>query len=390
MTALTIATVDITPARDRAPGPGPVLPRMLTGDRPTGRLHLGHYAGSLANRIRLHRQYQSFFIVADLHMLTTKNSREDIAGTGQRAADMVLDSLAAGLDPAHSVFYLQSGVPEVAELSLLLSSLVSVPRLQRIPSLKEMARHAGQREMPLALLAYPVLQAADILAVKAAVVPVGRDNAAHVEVARELARRFNRRYGAVFPVPALVPADVPALPGTDGRAKMSKSLGNAIYLSDPPDEVAAKVRRMYTDPARTSSGVPGTVEGNPVFVYHEVFNDRPAEVADLKERYRAGKVGDAEVKDKLAAALNRFLDPIRERRAELAADRGLVEELIVTGTERTRDEVRRTVAEVRAAMGLTTALAGFHAAARARAAAAVPAKPAAAVPILTETVRDGD
>jgi len=363
MTALAVAAGDAAPARD----PGPLLPRMLTGDRPTGRLHLGHYAGSLANRIRLNRQYESFFIVADLHMLTTKNSREDIAGVGRRAADMVLDSLAAGLNPDHSVFYLQSGVPEVAELSLLLSSLVTVPRLQRIPSLKEMVRHAGQREMPLALLGYPVLQAADILAVKATAVPVGRDNAAHVEVARELARRFNRRYGAVFPVPDLVPADVPALPGTDGRAKMSKSLGNAIYLSDPPDDVVAKVRRMYTDPARTSPGVPGTVEGNPVFLYHEVFNDRPAEVADLKERYRAGTVGDAEVKDKLAAALNRFLDPIRERRAALAADPGLVGELIVTGTERTRREARRTVAEARAAMGLTTALAGFRAAARSRA-----------------------
>ena len=367
MAALAIATEDIAPAPGPGPDPGPARPRMLTGDRPTGRLHLGHYAGSLANRIRLHRRYQSFFIVADLHMLTTKNSRADIAGIGPRAADMVLDSLAAGLDPAHSVFYLQSGVPEVAELSLLLSSLVSVPRLQRIPSLKEMARHAGQREMPFALLGYPVLQAADILAVKATAVPVGRDNAAHVEVARELARRFNRRYRAVFPVPALVPADVPALPGTDGRAKMSKSLGNAIYLSDPPDEVVVKVRRMYTDPARTSPAVPGTVEGNPVFVYHEVFSDRPAEVADLKERYRSGRVGDAEVKEKLAAALNRFLDPIRERRAALAADQGLVEELIVTGTERTRHEVRRTVAEVRAAMGLTTALAGFRAAARSRA-----------------------
>ena len=374
MTALAVAAGDAAPARD----PGPLLPRMLTGDRPTGRLHLGHYAGSLANRIRLNRQYESFFIVADLHMLTTKNSREDIAGVGRRAADMVLDSLAAGLNPDHSVFYLQSGVPEVAELSLLLSSLVTVPRLQRIPSLKEMVRHAGQREMPLALLGYPVLQAADILAVKATAVPVGRDNAAHVEVARELARRFNRRYGTVFPVPALVPADVPALPGTDGRAKMSKSLGNAIYLSDPPDDVVAKVRRMYTDPARTSPGVPGTVEGNPVFLYHEVFNDRPEEVGDLKERYRAGKVGDAEVKEKLAAALNRFLDPIRERRAALAADQGLVEELIVTGTERTRREARRTVAEVRAAMGLTTALAGFRAAARSRARRAAAAE---AVPL---------
>src|SRR5215472_6602142 len=363
MTAPTIATVDITPAPDGAHGPGPVLPRMLTGDRPTGRLHLGHYAGSLANRIRLHRQYQSFFIVADLHMLTTKNSREDIAGTGQRAADMVLDSLAAGLDPAHSVFYLQSGVPEVAELSLLLSSLVSVPRLQRIPSLKEMVRHAGQREMSLALLGYPVLQAADILAVKATAVPVGRDNAAHVEVAREIARRFNRRYRPVFPVPALIHGDVPSLPGTDGQAKMSKSLGNAIYLTDPPEEVAAKVRRMYTDPARTSSGVPGTVEGNPVFAYHAAFNDRPAEVADLAERYRAGKVGDVEVKEKLAAAIIRYLGPVQERRAAFEADEGLVEELIVTGTERTRREVQRTVADMRDAMGLTAALTEFRRAA---------------------------
>jgi len=362
MTATAIAPVASTPVT----GPAPGVPRMLTGDRPTGRLHLGHYAGSLANRIRLHRRYESFFIIADLHMLTTKNSPEDIAQIGRHAADMVLDSLAAGLDPAHSVFYLQSGVPEVAELSLLLSSLVTVPRLQRIPSLKEMGQHAGQREMPLALLGYPVLQAADILAVQAAAVPVGRDNAAHVEVAREMARRFNRRYGPVFTVPALVPADVPALPGTDGKAKMSKSLGNAIYLSDPPEEVAAKVRRMYTDPARTRAGVPGTVEANPVFVYHDAFNDRPAEVAGLKERYRAGKVGDAEVKEKLTAALNRFLDPIRERRAALAADHGLVEELIVTGTERTRHEVKRTVADMRAAMGLTAALAGFRAAARAR------------------------
>jgi len=362
MTASAIAADDTTPV----PGPPPGMPRMLTGDRPTGRLHLGHYAGSLANRIRLHRRYESFFIVADLHMLTTKNSPEDIAAVGRHAAGMVLDSLAAGLDPAHSVFYLQSAVPEVAELSLLLSSLVSVPRLQRIPSLKEMGQHAGQREMPLAMLGYPVLQAADILALRAAAVPVGRDNAAHVEVAREIARRFNRRYGAVFTVPALVPADVPVLPGTDGRSKMSKSLGNAIYLSDPPDEVAAKVRRMYTDPARATAGVPGTVEGNPVFVYHDAFNDRPAEVAELKERYRAGKVGDAEVKERLTAALNRFLDPIRERRAALEAEPGLVEELIVTGTERTRREVRRTLADVRAAMGLTAALAGLRRAARAR------------------------
>jgi tryptophanyl-tRNA synthetase len=345
-------------------GPGPSAPRMLTGDRPTGRLHLGHYVGSLANRVRLQRRYESFFIVADLHMLTTKNSPADIAAVSRNATDMVLDSLAVGLDPAHSVFFLQSAVPEIAQVSLLLASLVTVPRLERIPSLKEMARDAGKREMPFALLGYPVLQAADILSVKAAAVPVGSDNAPHVEVAREVARRFNRRYGPVFPVPALVRADVPSLPGTDGQGKMSKSLGNAIYLSDPPEEVHSKVLRMYTDPARTRPGVPGTVEGNPVFAYHAAFNDRPAEVADLAERYRSGQVGDVEVKEKLAAAINRFLAPVQERRARFQADEGLVEELIVSGTARTRREVRRTLADMRAAMGLTAVFTGLRQGAR--------------------------
>jgi tryptophanyl-tRNA synthetase len=356
-------TLTATPTA-AGPGPGPAAPRMLTGDRPTGRLHLGHYVGSLANRVRLHKQYESFFIVADLHMLTTKNSGQDIAAVHRNATGMVLDSLAVGLDPAHSVFFLQSAVPEVAEINLLLSSLVTVPRLERIPSLKEMARDAGKQEMPFALLGYPVLQAADILAVKATAVPVGRDNAAHVEVAREIARRFNRRYRPVFPVPALIHGDVPSLPGTDGQGKMSKSLGNAIYLTDPPDEVRTKVLRMYTDPARTGPGVPGTVEGNPVFAYHAAFNDRPAEVADLAGRYRAGKVGDVEVKQKLAAAINRFLAPVQERRAAFEADEGLVAELIVTGTERTRREAQRTVAEMRAAMGLTAAFTEFRRQAR--------------------------
>jgi tryptophanyl-tRNA synthetase len=352
-------TLTITPAATPA-GPAAPAPRMLTGDRPTGRLHLGHYVGSLANRVRLQHRYESFFIVADLHMLTTKNSAEDIAAVRRNATDMVLDSLAAGLDPARSVFFLQSAVPEVAEIALLLSSLVTVPRLERIPSLKEMARDAGKQEMPFALLGYPVLQAADILSVKATAVPVGRDNAAHVEVAREIARRFNRRYGDVFPVPALIPGDVPSLPGTDGQAKMSKSLGNAIYLSDPPEEVRRKVLRMYTDPARTGPGVPGTVEGNPVFAYHAAFNDRPAEVADLAGRYRAGQVGDVEVKEKLAAAIIRFLGPIQERRAAFGAGDGLVEELIVTGTMRTRREARRTLAGMRRAMGLTAAFTEFR------------------------------
>lgn len=327
--------------------------RMLTGDRPTGKLHLGHYVGSIANRVKLHQEYESFFIIADLHMLTTKNTPEDIAEVSRNAREMVLDSLAAGLEPELSVFYLQSAIPEICEMNTLFQNLVTVPRLERIPSLKEMARDANKEEMPYGLLGYPVLQAADILCVKAHVVPVGRDNAAHVEVTREIARRFNHLYGKTFPIPELVVADVSVLVGTDGQRKMSKSIGNVIYLADGPDTVGRKVAGMYTDPERIRADIPGTVEGNPIFIYHDAFNDDRNEVADLKARYRAGKVGDVEVKEKLASAINRFLEPMRERRARFEEDKGLVDRLIVEGTERTRHEVKRTVYEMREAMGLT-------------------------------------
>ena len=287
---------------------------MLTGDRPTGKLHVGHYVGSIANRVKLQHDYESFFIIADLHMLTTKNTKEDIAEVSANARTMVLDALAAGIEPELATFYLQSAIPEVCEMNTLFQNLVSVPRLERIPSLKEMARDAKKEEMPYGLLGYPVLQAADILCVKAHVVPVGKDNVPHVEVTREIARRFNRLYGEVFPEPEFLMADVPILVGTDGQGKMSKSLGNTIFLSDDEATVNRKVRNMYTDPKRISADIPGTVEGNPVFIYHDVFNPNKAEVEDLKARYRAGKVGDVEVKEKLAAAINAFLDPMRERR----------------------------------------------------------------------------
>jgi tryptophanyl-tRNA synthetase len=328
---------------------------MLTGDRPTGKLHLGHYVGSIANRIRLQQQYESFFIIADLHMLTTKNTREDIAKVADNARDMVLDQLAAGIDPDRATFYLQSAVPEVCELNTLFQNLVTVPRLERIPSLKDMARDAGKEEMPYGLLGYPVLQAADILCVRADVCPVGKDNHAHVEITREIARRFNHLYGEVFPITELIESDVPSLVGTDGQGKMSKSIGNVIYLSDSPAEVRKRVMGMYTDPNRVRADIPGTVEGNPVFVYHDTFNDDKAEVEDLKDRYRAGKVGDVEVKEKLAAAINRFLDPMRARRAKFEEQSGYVDQLIVEGTARTRTEVQATVFAVRKAMGIAGA-----------------------------------
>ncbi|HEY2703687.1 MAG TPA: tryptophan--tRNA ligase [Candidatus Dormibacteraeota bacterium] len=329
-------------------------PRLLTGDRPTGKLHLGHYVGSLENRVRLQHRYECFFIIADLHMLTTKNTREDILESAENARHLVLDSLAAGIEPGRATFYLQSAIPEVTEINTLFQNLVTVPRLERIPSLKDMARAAGKEEMPYGLLGYPVLQAADILCVRAHIVPVGKDNASHVEVTREIARRFNGLYGEVFPIPELMMGDVPTLVGTDGQAKMSKSIGNTIYLSDDAAAVHRKVFSMYTDPARIRADIPGTVEGNPVFIYHDAFNPDRAEVDDLKRRYREGNVTDVEVKERLSEAINAFLAPMRERRAAYEADRGYVETLIVEGTERTREEVATTVREMRDAMGLRT------------------------------------
>jgi tryptophanyl-tRNA synthetase len=328
--------------------------RILTGDRPTGKLHLGHYVGSLANRVRLQDEYECFFIIADLHTLTTKPEKENIELLGDNARSAVLDYLASGIDPKRSVIYLQSAVPEVAELSLFFENLITVPRLSRVPSLKEMAQSAHIEEMPFGLLGYPVLQAADILLPMAHLVPVGKDNVAHVEVTREIARRFNYLYGETFPIPEPLVSDFGSLVGTDGNAKMSKSLNNAIYLSDDAKTVTKRVMSMYTDPNRVSADVPGTVEGNPVFQYHDAFNPDKAEIEDLKARYRAGKVGDVEVKEKLAKALNAFLDPLRERRARYESQSGLVDEILYEGTMRMREEARKTLTTAKKAMGIAS------------------------------------
>jgi tryptophanyl-tRNA synthetase len=264
-----------------------------------------------------------------------------------------LDYLACGIDPAKSVIYLQSAVPEVCELALLFDNLITVPRLSRVPSLKEMAQGAGIEEMPFGLLGYPVLQAADILMPRAHLVPVGKDNEAHVEVTREIARRFNFLYGETFPIPDVLVSECGSLVGTDGQAKMSKSLGNAIYLSDDEKTVTKKVMSMYTDPKRISADIPGTVEGNPVFAYHDAFNPNKPEIEDLKSRYRLGKVGDVEVKEKLAKALNAFLDPIRERRAKYEATPGLADEVVYDGTLRMREEARATLQAAKKAMGMS-------------------------------------
>ena len=326
--------------------------RILTGDRPTGKLHLGHYIGSHRHRLALQDEYECFFLIADLHMLTTKPDKESILEIADHAREIVMDHLAIGIDPEKVTFYLQSAVHEIYELQLLLSSLVTVERLQQLPTIKDMANAAGMEQIPYNLLGYPVLQSADILMPRAHLVPVGKDNESHVELSRQIARRFNNAYGYVFPEPD--PYVIGGtLVGTDGQAKMSKSLNNAILLSDDARTVEKKVMSMYTDPNRIRADIPGTVEGNPVFVYHDTFNPDKAAVEDMKERYRAGTVGDVEVKEKLATVLNDFLDPMRERRARYEADRGYVDHLLVAGTDKARVEAQQTLSEAKKAMGLT-------------------------------------
>ncbi|HEY73163.1 MAG TPA: tryptophan--tRNA ligase [Thermoflexia bacterium] len=325
--------------------------RILTGDRPTGKLHLGHYVGSLANRVRLQDEYECFFIIADLHTLTTRPEKEHILEIRRNIHAIVLDYLAAGIDPEKSVIFVQSAIPGIYQLNLILEMLVNVPRLERVPSLKEMARDARLETMPFGLLGYPVLQAADILLPRAHLVPVGKDNQAHVEVTRELARRFNKLYGQVFPIPEALLSETPTLVGTDGT-KMSKSRDNAIYLSDDEATVKRKVHEMYTDPNRVRADVPGRVENNPVFIYHGIFNPDQNEVEELKARYRRGKVGDVEVKEKLAHAINLFLAPLREQRARYKAQPGLVDEILRNGNRRMRRESEETMRLVRQAMGM--------------------------------------
>jgi tryptophanyl-tRNA synthetase len=304
--------------------------RILTGDRPTGRLHLGHYVGSLRSRVGLQDEYECFFIIADLHTLTTRPEREYLAELVENIRQTVLDYLAVGIDPDRATIFVQSAISEIYELNTLFGMLVSVPRLERVPSLKEMAQAARLEAMPFGLLGYPVLQAADILLPRAHLVPVGKDNESHVEVTREIARRFNRLYGPVFPVPETLLGDVPTLVGTDGQAKMSKS----------------------TDPNRVRADIPGQVEGNPVFIYHDAFNPDQGEVDDLKDRYRRGAVGDVEVKKKLARVLNAMLDPIRQRRSRFEAQTRLIEDILAEGNRRMRAEAKDTMGLVRDAMGL--------------------------------------
>lgn len=328
--------------------------RILTGDRPTGALHIGHYVGSVKNRVELQEKYDCYFIIADLHTLTTKPEKEHIMELRKNTHEMVLDYLALGIDPKISTVYLQSSCSAVYELNLIFEMLISFNRLAGLPSIKDMARnaHIDSESIPFGLIGYPVLQTADILMPKGDLVPVGKDNEAHVEMSRSIARKFNQYYGEVFPVPEVLLSEFPSLVGTDGQGKMSKSAGNAIYFSDDAKVVEKKVMGMFTDPNRIHAHVPGTVEGNPVFIYLDVFDPEKDAVSELKKRYREGTVGDVEVKQKLVKALNNFMEPIRMRRKEFAEDKGYVEQVIYEGTQKMIEISNETMKEVRSAMGL--------------------------------------
>jgi tryptophanyl-tRNA synthetase len=323
--------------------------RLLSGMRPTGPLHLGNYHGALANWVRLQEQYDCFFFVADWHALTSDYEKPDfIRGY---TTEILLDWLSAGLTPEKSTLFIQSRVKEHAELFLILSMITPVPWLERNPTYKDQMDQLNNKDLStFGFLGYPVLQAADIIMYKPYGVPVGVDQAPHVEITREIARRFNYLYGPVFPEPEVILTETPKLLGTD-RRKMSKSYGNAIFLSDPPETVAAKVGAMITDPQRMRKSDPGNPDVCNVYDFHKLYSP-PEVTAEVNRRCRTADIGCVECKKLMAGHLNAFLDPIRERRRFYLERPGLVEEIITAGSDKARQTARRTLEEVRAAVKL--------------------------------------
>lgn len=325
---------------------------ILTGDRPTGPLHLGHYVGSLKNRVALQNDHTQYVMIADIQALTDYYDHPE--KVRESVVQVALDYLAVGIDPAKTTIFVQSGIPQIAELTMFYLNLVTVNRLRRNPTVKtEMQQKGIEEHVRAGFLMYPVHQAADITIVKATLVPVGEDQLPMIEQTNELVDDFNRLYGKnIFPRVRPLISQMARLPGTDGAAKMGKSLGNAIYLSDDADAIAYKVRSMYTDPQHVHVNDPGNVEGNVVFTYLDVFDPRPAEVAELKEHYRRGGLGDMVLKRRLTEVLEAFIGPLRARRAEYAQDIPAVMRMLHEGTEKVHDVARATLRDVREAIGI--------------------------------------
>lgn len=323
---------------------------VLTGDRPTGPLHLGHYVGSLANRLILQEQYKQYVMIADIQALT--DNYDNPQKVRDNVLQVALDYLAVGIDPRKTTIFIQSLIPQIAELTVLYLNLVTLARLKRNPTVKsEIKQKCFGDSIPVGFLAYPVSQAADITFVKATLVPVGEDQLPMIEQTNEIVRTFNRMYNTdvLKEVRALVPS-IARLPGTDGQAKMSKSLGNAIFLSDTADVVRQKVMSMYTDPNHIRVSDPGRVEGNPVFAYLDAFDPDKQKVAQLKEHYQKGGLGDVVLKRYLIDVLEAFLEPIRTRRAEFAKDPEAVMNILKEGTQQAEAIAEHTMQEVRKVM----------------------------------------
>jgi tryptophanyl-tRNA synthetase len=323
--------------------------RILTGDRPTGPLHLGHYIGSLKNRVELQDQFDEFIIIADVQALT--DNFENPEKIRKNVLEVCLDYLSVGINPQKATIFIQSLIPEIAELTVYFLNLVNVSRLEQNPTVRQEIKERGfEKIIPAGFLMYPVSQAADIAVFNANLVPVGEDQLPMIEQAREIVRRFNRLYGKTLIEPKEMLSEFSRLPGIDGRAKMSKSLGNVINLSDSSEVVRKQVMKMYTDPTRIHATDPGHIEGNVVFIYHDAFNPNKKEVEEIKEKYRKGKIGDVEIKEKLFGVLEEFLKPIRKKRKEYERDLGEVENILLRGTQKACEVAAETLSRVRKAM----------------------------------------
>lgn len=324
--------------------------RSLTGDRPTGKLHLGHYIGSLQNRLKLQDEgYEQYIMIADVQALSAHAQNPELVR--KNVLELALDYLAVGIDPKKTTIFIQSLVPEIAELTMYFLNLVTVSRLGQNPTVKtEMKEKGFVKSVPAGFYVHPVNQAADILAFHPDVVPVGSDQLPMIEQTNELAEKFNRTYVEIFKKVKPVISGTPRLVGIDGKAKMSKSLGNAIFLSDSEKQIREKIKNMYTDPKHIHVKDPGKVEGNVVFAYMDAFAPNRAEIADLKKRYRKGGLGDVEIKNRLSDIVCGVIAPIRERREKLARDPEVVMRILRKGTKQARAKAARTLLEVRRAM----------------------------------------
>lgn len=325
---------------------------VLTGDRPTGKLHLGHYVGSMQNRLALQAKHDHvFYMIADIQALT--DNADNPKKVHDNVLEVAIDNLAVGLDPAKTTFFVQSQIPEIAELTVLFMNLVTLARLKRNPTVKnEMKQKGFGDDVPVGFLTYPISQAADILTFNATLIPVGDDQLPVIEQANEIVTRFNALYGETFESIEASLSPISRLIGTDGNQKASKSLNNAIYLSDSSDEVARKVMAMYTDPDHVRLDSPGKVEGNVVFSYLDAFDSNTEEVTALKEQYRAGGLGDVVIKRRLIEVLEAIIAPIRERRLAYEKDPEAVRAILENGTRRARETAQETMQKVRAAIGI--------------------------------------